>query len=227
MAIKAIWEQQNLLIRGGNLMIIDGGANEGQTVTKYRNWWPDATVHCFEPDPRAFAILKSRWGSVSGVHLHAEALGAKEGRLQFNLGSESYVSSVFPRKDDYSGAMPMIDSVQVPVITLDEAVSRNRIPYINVLKMDLQGFELEALQGAEKLLTEEMADIIYTEVWLEPAYAGAPTYWQIAQRLAAFGYKTWGIEVEEYPDYIAEGRWGDALFISNHFSKTVNYGGAK
>lgn len=223
--MTCLWEQHLTLIRHGGLIVIDAGANDGQSVERYRRQWPDVTVHCFEPDPRAFKVLRSYWGDARGVTLHQTALGAMEGRMQFNLGKESYVSSALPRADGYGGDLPLISSEEVAVTTLDEFVKSSRLPYISILKMDLQGFELEALKGAANALREEAIDIIYTEVWLTPAYVGSPAYWEVAQHLAGFGYKTWGIEVEEYPNN-KEGRWGNAVFVSSYYAKLIGYGGA-
>jgi hypothetical protein len=117
----------------------------------------------------------------------------------------------------------MVDTVDVPVVTIDTFVARERVPYINILKMDLQGYEMLALLGAKDTLTEEVIDLIFTEVWLDATYNGAPLYWQIAQYLADFKYKTWRIDTTEYP-HDAEGRWGDAIFISNRYEKSLSRG---
>lgn len=222
MALKPLWEQQLSLVRGQGFIIIDAGANEGQSVEQYRRWWPDAAVHCFEPDTRAFNILSSHWSTTPGVTLYQRALGATEGKLRFNLGGESYVSSVLPRVSGYTGHLPLVAVEEVAVTTLDNFLESTRVPYVNILKMDLQGFELETLKGAKRALTEEVFDIIFTEVWLKPSYDGAPFYWQIAQHLSDFKYKTWGIEVSDYPGNF-EGRWGDAIFVSSRYAKILGY----
>lgn len=218
-----LWDQQFCLVQCDGIIIIDAGANDGQSVERYRRRWPDALVHCFEPDPRAFGVLKSRWGDVKDVNLHQVALGAAPGKTQFNLGSASYVSSILPRINGYFGNLPTVSSEEVDVTTLDAFLEKERIPYVNILKMDLQGFELEALKGATRALKEEMFDLIFTEVWFEPAYENTPPYWKIPQLLADFKYKTWAIEIEEYP-LNDEGRWGNIIFVSNRYAKVLNYG---
>jgi FkbM family methyltransferase len=217
-----LWDRQRLLLRPEELVIIDAGANEGQSVSAYRSWWPTAVVHCFEPDPRAFAVLKASWGGIENVHLHQAALGSVHTTGTLQMGKESFTSSLLHRPKEYDGTLPMVGEVDVPLLTLDRVCEASSLKHVNLLKMDLQGGELAALRGAEMLLADEAIDLIYTEVWLKPAYTTAPHYWEIAEYLARFDYKTWWIEVTEYPDK-TEGRWGNAVFSSRRYSPQLGY----
>ena len=58
--------------------------------------------------------------------------------------------------------------------TLDEYALSKGIQHIDILKMDVQGSELNVLKGAENLLKSNKIDIIYSEVWFKAAYEGQP-----------------------------------------------------
>jgi hypothetical protein len=92
----------------------------------------------------------------------------------------------------------------VDVITIDEWVRRNSINKIDFFWLDLQGYEMSALQHASSILDNAIA--IYTEVNLKELYEGCPLYEEFKSWLETQGFKV-----------LAEGiYWEDAgnvLFI--------------
>jgi len=64
-----------------------------------------------------------------------------------------------PRTNDFTG-----NSEEVTVDSLESFCARNAIGQIDILKMDVQGWELELLQGAEGLLRDRRIRFIYSEV---------------------------------------------------------------
>jgi FkbM family methyltransferase len=199
--------------------VIDAGANTGQTVAEFRGWWPAAEIHCIEPVPGAFSRLRAAWGNKPGVHCHRVAIAEQEGSGVIHTGSNTEVSSFLKKNSGYRTDQ----DVEVDVTTLDAFVERNGLAHVDLLKMDLQGGELLALEGATESLRRGLFDVIFSEIWLVSPYDGAPRYWEIAQHLERFGYLTWWLAIEPYAG-TQEGRWGDAMFIGGRLANTLRYG---
>ena len=45
------------LIRNNNPLILDVGANTGLSLVEFKDWWPESTVHCFEPQSECWSDL--------------------------------------------------------------------------------------------------------------------------------------------------------------------------
>jgi FkbM family methyltransferase len=127
--------------------IIDVGANEGQFAFMARYAWPNARIDCFEPDPEAFSQLKENHGTDHLITFYNTALGSESKELLLNLGETSAQNSLLREHGKNSKG-----TIIVPVKILDEFY--RTIPMESVLlKVDVQGYELNVLQGAKHLLS--------------------------------------------------------------------------
>lgn len=70
-----------LSIDGG--LIIDVGANRGQSIAAFRKLAPQARIVAFEPEPRSAARLAARYRADETVAIHACALGSRAGTVTF------------------------------------------------------------------------------------------------------------------------------------------------
>jgi FkbM family methyltransferase len=138
-------------------MIVDAGAHHGQSAEIFHRFWPSATIHSFEPVPESFAILRARAERMENVHPHAYALGQKEAELHIQKKSYSQEHSL---KDLVSSGP---GGISVRVQTLDKVSQEKSWNKIDLLKIDVEGFELEALQGAERLLRQKKIRSILAE----------------------------------------------------------------
>jgi hypothetical protein len=77
-------------------------------------------------------------------------------------------------------------TISVPVTTLDEWSAANSVKQVDFLWLDLQGGELAALRGGERLL--RTVKLVYTEVLLAPLYDGAPLYPEISSWMSEKGF---------------------------------------
>jgi FkbM family methyltransferase len=112
---------------------VDGGAFDGDTVR--RAPWPFARILAVEPDPSSAARLRSVGGR--NLEVHEALLGSAPGSARF-----SGTGTMESRRSD-SGVL------EVPVTTIDQLASGERPTFI---KLDVEGDELEALQGARETL---------------------------------------------------------------------------
>lgn len=92
--------------------------------------------------------------------------------------------------------------------------SENNLNHIHILKLDIQGSELNALKGAEKLLIEKKIDLVYTEAYFVQQYVDQPLFPEIAMYLLNRGYQLQDI----YNPIYGKGKlaWCDAVFVRDN-----------
>lgn len=127
-------------------VILDVGANVGVSVLSFRARYPDARIVAVEPDPRSFERLARNVGPDPRVDLvHAAAAGEPGEVTLFRTPGFSIAASLTGRGE--GEATP----VAVRARTLDEICDELGVDRIDVLKLDVEGAELEALRGFSRL----------------------------------------------------------------------------
>lgn len=211
-------DQRQLLRTAGTKMIFDVGANEGGTATKYHALFPDAQIYGFEPSDDAFAVFSDRFSQTPNIKCIQAAVSSRAGREKFFLNKYNQTNSLLPvsqESDKYvdAGLTNQVGVTEVETLTLDEFCRERNIQKIDLLKMDIQGGELLALQGAEALLTNHAISIIYTEVLFAKLYDKQANFHDLAEFLTRRGYVLYGLYNLNYGKNGVLG-WGDAIFIS-------------
>jgi hypothetical protein len=84
-------------------------------------------------------------------------------------------------------------TITVPTLTLDHYCQINKIDKIDVIKLDVQGFELNVLQGATNVLREGKVTMIYSEVTLADTYTNQTRFIDLVTYLNKFNYEIWDI----------------------------------
>ena len=145
-------------------VIIDVGANLGLFTLGAHAVFPAADIFCYEPHPRAFAALALNTKPISDkVVVNNCALGDAEksmlfypgGPMNSNRSSGSHLMNESHWKEDHSGII-------VPVSTLDAQVRSRSIPRVDFIKIDVEGFEWDVLQGSLAVI-ENFSPLIYLE----------------------------------------------------------------
>ena len=149
------------LLRPGDV-VIDGGANIGLfTVLAAGTVGPRGVVIACEPSPTTMRLLRDnvRRNDFDWVQLHEVALAARSGRLELHVFMPGSGFSSFAPADTRTG-----DRVEVAVTTLDD-LAGDLLERTSLVKLDVEGAELRALEGAHRLLERARPDFI---VELEP-----------------------------------------------------------
>jgi FkbM family methyltransferase len=212
-------DQQRLLRSSGARMIFDVGANRGDVTRRYRQLYPSAEIHAFEPFPECVATLKQRYAGDPNTHLHEVAVADAPGTREFFLTKADPSNSLLPRAASsrryYAKSAPPTTSITVDVVTLDAIARERGIDHIDALKFDIQGGELMAMRGAEGLLKDRRVSLIYTEVLFTTFYEHQPVFHEIASFLAGFDYTLFNI-YETVRATNGQIKYGDAIFVSRN-----------
>ena len=151
--------------------VIDIGANKGQFSLAVREKFPQAVIVAFEPLPAAAATYRSVFAGDPAVILHEAAISGQRGVLELHLSRQPDSSSLLPISRLQSEVFPGTEEVGVlgvPAGPLSDFVGA--LPSPVMLKIDVQGFELEVLKASEDLLPR--FDHIYVEASFVPLYEG-------------------------------------------------------
>ena len=148
------------LLKPGDVFI-DVGANLGlHTIAAARAMHGRGRIVAFEPyEPTKRLLEKSVWmnGFSGMVEIHQAAVSSRAGHHRLFLGVTSGHHSLFPLSVP-SGTKER--PVDVPLVTLDGILAANSV--VNLIKIDVEGAELEVLKGAESVITrnDEIALIV-------------------------------------------------------------------
>ncbi|AZN38502.1 FkbM family methyltransferase [Paenibacillus albus] len=168
-------------------IIVDGGANSGQTVDIFLEHFDSPIIHAFEPIPQLAEELERKYAHKGNVIIYNNALGAQNCEASFFINENFATSSLLQPSDEsvikkqLNSDLKPINSIKVNQLRLDETVS-----VVDILKLDLQGYELEALVGSEKLL--ENVKAILVEVEFIRIYDGQPLFNDIDSFLKSKGF---------------------------------------
>ncbi len=151
------------------LTFFDVGANTGAYAQAVLNIFPQHThVHCFEPGAATFAQLSHTINALpeecrGRVFLHNTALGKLEGTQKLYYNHEgSALASLYKRRLDHFNIY-FDKSEDVTVTTLELHCAAHNIERIDVLKLDVEGNELDVLHGAQALFDAERIGLVQFE----------------------------------------------------------------
>lgn len=196
-----------------NPVIFDVGANVGQSVANFKNKFPTAIIHSFEPSPSTYDLLQKNVKSFDGVSTWNIALGASNSVLTFHENSFSDMSSFLSPGGSAWGEV--VRQSEVSVRTMDSFCLENSVDHINILKCDTQGYDLEVFRGASSLMKNGRIDLLYYEAIFSDLYQNAPGFCEILNFLKSNGFEL----VTFYQSNMLNDLlgWVDVLFVSRSF----------
>jgi FkbM family methyltransferase len=184
-------------------VMFDVGANMGfygLWMSKYTG--KDGSIHCFEPSTVTFDRLQKNWelnrNSISADYrLNNLAIGDFVGDSTISMGKDGENHLII-------GENNATDSQFITMNTIDNYCKSNNISNIDYLKIDIEGFELFALKGAEDMLKNKRIEIIQIEIndTLENSSTGIN---ELLDFINSVGYRLAKYEVDKkeltYIDY--------------------------
>jgi FkbM family methyltransferase len=177
-------------------IIIEVGANCGQTTVELLEAMPDASIFAFEPDPRAIAKFRDVISNPK-VRLYECAIGAVNGTIDFHQSAGAEHLAGYSEGWDQSGSIRRPNShlkvwpwvrfekqITVPIMTLDAWSEQQQVTMADFIWADVQGAESDLVEGGSRLLRSSR--YLYTEYSNDEWYEGQITLAQLRERLPDF-----------------------------------------
>lgn len=141
----------------------DVGANRGHFAIQFSNLVGNSgKVICFEPDEQSFSHLVLNTSTFAQVECNQIALGSQRELRKFMFGTDILRAESKIIAEDSN----TYDSV-VSIQSGDDLVASGQVPAPSVIKIDVEGFELEVIKGLRQLLVSQELRIIGLEIHFE------------------------------------------------------------
>ena len=192
-------------------VVLDVGANIGQSVDRFREYLPTASIYSFEPNPATFEKLQMKSLMDNNLQCFNVGIGSEKAELPFFLNPDSGSNS-FYKINIHGDAFALSNSkesrknhnrttlkqnltynteVSIPVDSLDNICNSIGINKVTILKIDTQGYEYEVLEGARNILPLTL--IVEAEVMFSDSYEKKSSFREIESVLSEYGFVLWEI----------------------------------
>lgn len=174
--------------------ILDIGANKGQFILEAVKWHPDAKFIAFEPLSTERSLLERVLHGLPQLTIYPFALGSEEGVVELQVSASADSSSILEQTPLQSTLFPgtqNVDRETISVRRFDRVLDAATLVGPVICKIDVQGYELNVLQGFGNLL--DSIDYLIVELTNVPFYEGAPNSAEVIAFLAAQGFKIMGM----------------------------------
>jgi FkbM family methyltransferase len=195
---RDLWSDVKTVLAAGQIKtVFDVGANEGQSARQFLRHFPKARIFSFEPTPATFQQLARLAGTQPRLTAVNKALGEAPGQVAFNENAFHQTNSLLPaspRGEEYLGraVTDFQRKIEVEMTTIDAYCRLESVTGIDLLKMDVQGFELFVLKGAQESLSARKIGCIVLEVSFIPLYENQATPQDLTNLLANYQYDLMG-----------------------------------
>jgi FkbM family methyltransferase len=190
--------------------IVDCGANDGRDTVELAELWPAGRLYAFEPLPAIFQELRRTVAGHANVSCHDVALADRDGTMTFHVSNPPFTgsSSLLAPKDifDANRGTTFGQSIAVRTLTMDSWAAAHGVTGIDLLWLDMQGYELAAMRAAPRIMATVRA--VYIEVSLVEFYHGCPLYPEVRGWMEAQGFQV-------VRELIPWRHSGNVLFVRN------------
>ncbi len=222
---NAIWLAQNRFNidgtsrenREGGAVIADVGGGTATTATLFSKHFPNQDIFVFEPIKTNFQEIEKAAARTNRWQLINKAVGSQIGTTEINISERITASSLLEMDSNIGGVYGDMLKTQrketIEITTLDAALPANKS--VDIIKMDVQGFEMEVLKGAENTLIR--TKVIVLEINNHDGYRGGPTYFEIDAYLRQRNFQLFDL----LPNLRDEGKlldW-DAIYVNSTLLK--------
>jgi FkbM family methyltransferase len=200
--------------------IFEIGARYGDETIKLKKIFPNSKIYSFECNPKTIDICNKNLSNIKDVYFNNFGLGDKECKLPFY----SYIKnndgcSSFLKRVDFNDTQIQTGIIQIK--RMKDYVYDKNIKNIDLLCMDIQGYELNVLKGAGKFINNINYIIMeepklnintkYLKNGLHSKYINSPTSQQIKKFMTENGF----VEIERIQENYIE---DNVMYKNNNYN---------
>jgi FkbM family methyltransferase len=159
-----------------------------------RKVFPRARIHSFEPLEEPGQVYEKIFANDPHATLHSFAIGREKATATMHITKDDDSSSLLPVTQRQSSLFPgatEMETRQVNVLPLSQVLGGISIPRASLLKIDVQGLELEVLRGCEDML--QGFSKIYVECSFVELYIGQALAHEVIAFLHQHGFRLTGV----------------------------------
>ncbi len=200
-------------------VIFDVGANKGQTSRLMLELFTSPKIYAFEPSRELASNLRIQFAGKS-VTVEQLALAAREETRDFVHYENNELSSFLSLSLNQENPFRAVKETEREIVktrTVASYANSHNIRFIDLLKVDTQGFDLEVLKGAESLLCEGQVGAVQVELNFSPLYSGQCGPGEVIDWLSRHGFSLLGFYEEVRTSLVIS--WTTALFLPRIISK--------
>ncbi|MCK1473603.1 FkbM family methyltransferase [Bradyrhizobium sp. 197] len=173
--------------------VVDIGANVGQFALFAREQYPKANIFSFEPLDDCWSTYKKIFQDDANVHLYRCGIGSADTEATINVANANDSSSMLaPAATQIEAFGTQVNTTKkVELRRLTTLLQEDQIVFPALLKIDVQGFELEVLRGCEELLPS--FDTLYVEASYVELYEGQALVGEVIDFLNHRGFELRGV----------------------------------
>lgn len=194
---------------------IDVGSHVGEILDLFLKFSPNGKHIGFEPIPQLALNLKEKYADK--IIIKDCGLSNESGEKEFTHVKNAEAFSGF-KKRDYQNRQVDLDLIQVKICTLDQTIKEEGIKRVDLIKIDVEGAELEVLQGAVHTIKNHRPLVIF-----EHGLGAANFYETKPEDIFRFFTKTCDMSITTLESYLDEKRPLSEFEFKNFFSSGEEY----
>lgn len=200
--------------------VVDAGARYGI----HPSWEPVKKLvnfKMFEVDPKECKRLKIKYEKFNNIDIFNLALASKKGELEFIFREHKGLTSVYETSDEIkknnykSMEFQEINKFKTKSDKLDDIFSNDDIDF---LKLDVEGAELDVLNGSNNLLNSSILGV-RSEVCFSPVFKNAPLFGDIDNKLRDFKFQLINL------DYDGKGAAKNEFTLNDKYGNLISSDG--
>lgn len=196
---------------GNNPIILDIGANKGQSTEEFLKNFKKPKIHCFEPQDQSINILRKKFKNNNKVIINQSAIHNLKKKVKFyyhdfispntsglsglyklNTKSQDSINLKNLKKEHKKKYVNQLNKFYIlKTSTMKDYIIKNKINNIDLVKIDTQGNEDNILKGFGKYLKK--IKIIVLEIMLYDIYSKKLSFFDIEKILRPYGFELYDI----------------------------------
>ena len=185
------------LIKKSDPVIFDVGANQGDTIDRYRKIFPSGSICSFEPNHKLFELIKNKHSSDNYVFISDLGISNKSEKSKLNISSDHLMSSIedINYNSEFFRSRSIIhdNTLDINLIKIDDFCEQHNIQSIDILKLNVQGHEPKCLSGAKNLFSKNKIKYIVVELDMGDRYSVNNQFYHIEENMVPYGYSLYDI----------------------------------
>jgi FkbM family methyltransferase len=169
-------------------VVVDAGANIGiYSLFLADCVGPTGVVHSFEPAPENFGRLRAATRELPNIRANSAAVGERTQKSQLYVSEDLNVDH-----RAYAPATESRPAIEIEMVALNDYFKPGAT--VDLIKLDLQGYELHALRGAERVVSDNSSIKVLWEFWPHGLQSAGVGWLDLLQLIRGFGMNVFELE---------------------------------